>query len=230
MSIIKYCVIGLLFLSSAAFACSMGFSFSFIKGVPEGYVYNDDADANRTDFLDKRYGKGKWIYADESYFVKAPKIAEDCSVVQLTIGTDDAQQSGRYKSIELYLQRYINVLVNEKFDPSYLPQKYYILEENQDKNSPNAFDFGKIIRKKSGFFSLVQYQLSNHTLPYTALRVKEEDAELIRLIAVFRPYNTKDKILVLVQKEPTILSSHCHSKYYVEGEWPAGLRERYDYY
>jgi predicted secreted protein len=76
---------------------------------PSDYVTGSVDESTIEKFLDKKYGPNSWSYSSSQISLKAPEIAENPSVISVGIHTDDHSLAGRYRSIEVFVQRIVYV-------------------------------------------------------------------------------------------------------------------------
>lgn len=215
-----------LLFSAGVQACSMGFSFHFVAGPPEGYRQGSDPIAA---FLNERYGAGNWVDSP-GFAVKAIEVAENPAVVPFSVGSDDVEQAGRYRTAQVFVEKQVAVLDSARFSPEYLPAVYYVDGPDwQTKNSPKAFRLQDITHRAAMVAKVAEYRLSARTLPIFSIRLNLPDTRAVRMFAVFEPNAEGAPVVVVRQVKETHTRAPCSSTVYVDGPWPEGLRPDYEY-
>jgi hypothetical protein len=211
---------------SNTYACSMGFSIIF-KEIEEGNTYSNH-DTNIIDnFLNKKYGANKWELAEEEFYIKAPEIAENPTIIPVTIGAENAEYAGKFSEIKWFNIESIKVLDTKRYENSYLPRVYHV--DDLSKNSSNALNFNEITYKEKRINNVASFKLSGSSIPYISMRLNLSGASYSQLFAAFIPYNSKEKIIVVKQKKEINTPGLCSSTYYIRGEWPKGIRSEHRY-
>lgn len=213
--------------SSLALSC-MGFSFYFTEILPSDFVFGSRDARNVDNFLDKKYGEGKWEYSSGTLQIHTPDIAENPAVIPVVIRST-AEKTGLYGGIAVFVERSVAVLDSDKFDPTYLPSVYHVDGEKwETKNHPNALQIHKITSSLSMMAFVAEFKLGDHTLPEISTRLRTLGAKEFRVIAGFIPVDPVQKIAVIKQ-EKTIKTYDCMNVIYVDGKWPEGLKKSYEY-
>ncbi|MGD8407422.1 MAG: hypothetical protein PVF21_02270, partial [Thiohalophilus sp.] len=90
-------------------------------------------------------------------------------------------------------------------------------------------NFKEITYKKSRIIKIASFILAENTLPYISTRLKLPESNEIKVAAVLVPKDDNNKIKVLKQSGTTRTGHPCSTTYFVDGDWPSGLRKEHRY-
>ena len=209
-----------------AHACVMGFSFNFVS-LDEKSLLDAEVANNLDAYLNDHYGKNKWEYMNDNVIIKTPKIAENSNTIPVTIGANSIELAGKYKSLDLYVEDYLWVIDSKKLNDEYLSEMYHV--DNLEKNSKKALNFKEISYKKTRLLRIAQFNLFYTTLPCISTRLQLPGSSEIKLVAVLVPRDEQNKIKALRQSDTIPINHHCSTTYFIDGDWPDGLRKAYRY-
>ena len=166
-------------------------------------------------FLDKRYAKRGWIWAKPPLAIKIAKIADNPSSVPKKIGAVSAKVLGKYRSITVYKQSWINIV--EFFRPEeferYLPKKPWhrsILVRYDQK-------IGKVTRNHRFIEEIASFSITQPVVPQVRLRFRAVGERQVWPFAVFTPVDKGLKVEVVRAKGMTKIGG-CGATYFVRGK------------
>lgn len=213
-----YAILLVAVLAPSACACSMGMSLDFVQGLPEGYyLARNNNDAVIAEAVKRHTGRSAWHYARDNFYVKAPNVAENVSVVPVTIGMAGVQKGVYYNKLIVLLEEHVNVLVTRGRNVE-IPHR--------NRQVPINLKLKTISAVKQKW--VATYDFMRPTMS-VSMRLNLSNVVKAKVLALLVPAD-KTKAVQVIRHNNPIRVHHCDSIIYVDGPMPKDAANGFYYF